>query len=132
MVKLPLLSKLHNEIDRNVILKMAEEFDDVRVIQRIHDFNFVSDLLCHLAIPDLLLVEFFDGIHLSTFFMFNFLYDAEAAFSKHFEKLEVVDARLVVPAGLHGRSQIHHPLFDGVQFYHRDFKKTKIENKSSL
>lgn len=81
LIELSFLSKLHDEIDRYVVLEVAIQFDDMWMVERVHYFNLVPDLIRHFAISYLLLVQLLDGIHLPTLLVLHFLYDAEAAFS---------------------------------------------------
>lgn len=62
VIKFASLRKLQNKVYVIIVLEMIVQFDNVIVVQAIHDFDLVEYLLNHIGFAELLLLHFFDGI----------------------------------------------------------------------
>ncbi len=70
---------LKNEVKVIIILVMIVEFDNVFMIEVVHDLNLELDLLNQIMLDDLCLVDDLDGKNVFGHFVPHFVNFAEAA-----------------------------------------------------
>lgn len=63
------LDVLEDEVDGVVMLKEAIELDDVGVIERIVEFDFLLELVDHFILFNFLLLHFFQGHQIPRFYV---------------------------------------------------------------
>lgn len=73
LIKLTFSTELKNQIEIIIIFKVIVEFDDMFMIELIHDLDFKFDLFYQIILNDLRFVNDFDSIHILRFLMPHFI-----------------------------------------------------------
>lgn len=69
-VEFSLLCVFQHEVNGKLVLKMVVEFDDVGMIEAVHDLYLCANMVNHLLTCYRLLADLFDGIDGACFFVF--------------------------------------------------------------
>ncbi len=78
-VNLTFRGKFKDQVERIVIFVMIVKFDNIPILQLVHDFDLQFDLLNQVMLYDLGFVDDFDGIDVFRDFVAHFVNFAKAA-----------------------------------------------------
>lgn len=79
---------------------MIIEFNNMGMIEKIHDFDLSFDVLEQFGRIDGFLFDLFDGIDFVSDFMTSLPNKTKASFSESLNMMKIVFMRLVFPSGL--------------------------------
>lgn len=70
LVELSLFGVLQHEVNRKLVLKMIVKFDDVGMVETVHDLYLCADVIDHLLTCYRLLPDLFYSVDRACFFVF--------------------------------------------------------------
>ena len=73
--------KLQDQVDILIVLEMVVEFEDVGMVQRVHDPDFIRHLFDHVRLLEQLLLNNLDCVGNISFLMGDLLHNTEGAYS---------------------------------------------------
>ena len=110
-IKLTFFSILEYEIDGKLVFEMVVEFDYVGVVQAVHYFYLISDVVDHFLICNWFFLDLFDCIDCPCPFVLCLPDHTVCALAENRDVFEVRAIGLIFPARLHGWGEEHNPIW---------------------
>lgn len=109
-IELSLGGVLQYQVDGELIFKVIVQFDDVVVVERIHDLYFCFGVFDQFGVVQSALLDLLNGIDILAFLMDGAMHNPERSLPQFLHKVEIEPVRLFLPPSLHTRRQEQYPI----------------------